>query len=99
VSEPREISLERLWHELNAAHFRGPAAQSTVEALMFSLRSGVQALGQPDTLRRLCELSDEQPRDVAVRVQRFKPHIAPAWNGEDIEVLIILRSKALAENS
>ena len=90
--------LERPWRELNAAHFRGRAAQSTVEALMFSLRSGVQTLGQLDTLRRLCELGDEQLRDVAVRVQRFEPHIAPAWSAEGIEVLIIVRSKAL-ENS
>jgi hypothetical protein len=76
------------------------AAASTVEALMYSLRErGIKALGEPDTLRRLVELSDEQLRDVAVRVQRFKPHIAPAWKAEDIEVLIVVRSKALAENS
>jgi len=93
-----DISLERAWHELNAAHFRGRVAQSTVEALMFSLRSGVQALGQPDTLRRLCELSDEQLRDVAVRVQRFQPHIAAAWEAEAVEVLIAVRSKANANS-
>jgi hypothetical protein len=39
-------------------------------------------------IRRLAELSDEQLRDVAVRSQRFKPHIAPAWKAEDIEALI-----------
>jgi uncharacterized protein YjiS (DUF1127 family) len=92
-----DASLERAWHELNSTG--GRAAQATVEALMFSLRSGVQALGRHDTIRRLSELSDQQLRDVAVRLQRFKPHIAPAWNAEEIAVLIAVRSKALAENS
>jgi hypothetical protein len=71
------------------------AAASTVEALMYSLRFGVQALDKHETLGRLRELSDEQMREVAVRVQRFQSHIAPAWKTEDVEVLILLRSKAL----
>jgi hypothetical protein len=71
------------------------AAASTVEALMFSLRSGIKALDGPMTLRRLRELSDEQLHQVAVRVQRFQPHIAPAWKTENVEVLVLLRSKAL----
>jgi hypothetical protein len=94
-----DVSLDRAWHELNAAHLRGRAAQSTFEALMFSLRSGAQTLGQPDTLWRLCGLSDAQLRDVAVRLQKFQPHIAPRWEARDIEVLILVRSKPLAENS
>jgi hypothetical protein len=93
-----DISLERAWQELNAADHHGRAAASTVEALMFSLRSGVQALGRSDTIHRLAELSDEQLRDVAVRLQKFKPHVAPAWNAEDVAVLIAVRRKAL-ENS
>jgi hypothetical protein len=40
-------SLERAWRELNTAHFRGRAAQSTVEALMYSLGSrGINALNE-----------------------------------------------------
>jgi hypothetical protein len=75
------------------------AAASTLEALMYSLRErGIKALGEPDTLRRLCELSDEQLRDVAVRLQQFQPHIAPAWKAEDIRVLITVRSKARANS-
>jgi hypothetical protein len=75
------------------------AAYATVEALMFGLRSGVQELGQSDTIRRLSELSDEQLREVVVRVQKFQPHIAPAWKPEEVEVLIAVRSKVRAENS
>src|SRR5262249_16668218 len=89
-----DVSLERAGHDLNKP--RDGAASSTIEALMFSLRQGIQALGQPDTIRRLSELSDEQLRDVAVRLQRFKPHIAPAWNADEIAVLIAVRSKAHA---
>jgi hypothetical protein len=72
------------------------AAHSTVDALLFSLRSGVGALGKPDTLRRLLELSDAQLRAVAVRLQKFQPHIATAWTADDIAVLITVRSKAHA---
>jgi hypothetical protein len=75
------------------------AAYSTVEALMFGLRSGVQELAQADTISKLSELSDDQFREVVVRVQKFQPHIAPAWKAEDIKVLIAVRRKARAENS
>ena len=93
-----DVSLDRAWHELHAARISGRAAKSTVEALMYSLRNGVDALGRPDTLRRVSQLSDAQTREVAVRVQKFGPHIAPAWTPEDVEVLITARSKINAEN-
>jgi len=88
-----DVSLDHAWRKLNAAKISGRAARSTVEALMFSLRNGVNALGRPDVLRRLSELSDMQIREVAVRVQRFKPHIAPAWTAENVRVLLAARSK------
>jgi hypothetical protein len=80
------ISLERAWRELNAAHFRGRAAQSTVEALMFSLRSGIRSLGQPETQRRISELSEEQLHEVGGRLQALK--IVKAWTAEDVERLV-----------
>src|SRR5258708_2458611 len=80
-------SLERAWAELNQRH-RSDAPQATVEALVFSLRDGIAALGRPATLRRLSELSAPQLREVAVRVQKFKPEIAQPWKPEDVEVLI-----------
>jgi hypothetical protein len=73
------------------------AADATVEALMFSLRSGVAALGQLNTQSRLAELSDEQVRRVAVRVQKFKLEIAATWKPEDVEILITVWSKLRAE--
>jgi hypothetical protein len=94
LMDPR-VSLERACHMLHAAH-AGRAAGSTVEALMYSLRAGVSALGKPETLGRLSELDDAQLREVVVRLQQFQPQIAPAWSADDIAVLITIRSKAHA---
>jgi hypothetical protein len=68
------------------SHFRGRAAQSTVEALMFSLRSrGINAFDEPETRRRISELSEEQLHDVGARLQTLK--IVKAWTAEDVERL------------
>jgi hypothetical protein len=88
----RNVSLDRAWAELN--RMSGRAADASVGALMFGFRSrGVSALEEPDTLRRLSQLSDGQLREVAVRLQKLKPEIAPAWTPEWLEVLAIVRSK------
>ena len=84
-----DVALEQAWHKLNTAHIRGRAAQSTVEALMFSLRSrGIKALDEPDTRHRISQLSEEQLHEVGARLQRLKPEIARAWTAEDIEELV-----------
>jgi|AmaraimetFIIA100_FD_contig_41_25629598_length_586_multi_6_in_0_out_0_1 hypothetical protein len=83
-----DVSLVQAHAEISADHLKGRAAASTVEALMYSLRSGVAALARSDSVYRLSELSDAQMREVAVRVQKFKPHIAPAWAAEDVQVLV-----------
>ena len=67
------VSLERAWHEFNAR--AGRVAEATVEALIFSLRNGIDALSHLDTLRRLCELDDAQLRAVVIRLQRFKARL------------------------
>jgi hypothetical protein len=80
-----DISLERAWHELKAAHFRGRAARSTVEALMYSLRErGIKALTAPDTQRRISEQSEQQLHEIGGRLQR----LARACTTEDIEQLV-----------
>jgi hypothetical protein len=96
---PKDLCLEKLRKlmaddvSLDPARISGRAARSTVEALMYSLRNGVGALARPDVLRRLSELSDAQLREVAVRVQKFEAHIAPAWTAENVRVLLAARSK------
>ena len=65
------------------------AAYSTIEALMYSLRSrGERALTESDCQRRLSELNEDQLREVAVRLQKLMPEIAAAWTPEQIEILI-----------
>jgi hypothetical protein len=80
----RSPGIEHAYAELNQ---RNHAAASTVEALMYSLRRGVNELTKPDTQRRLSELSEDQLRAACERLQNFKPEIAPAWTPEEIEAL------------
>jgi hypothetical protein len=66
---------------------RGRAAHSAVDALMYSLRRGIEAITEPDNQRRLAELSEDQLLAVCQRLQNFKPNIAPAWPPEEVEAL------------
>jgi hypothetical protein len=85
------ISLERVWHELNSTS--GRAADMTVEALMFSLRErGTKALSEPDTQRRLSQCSDAQVIEIGDRLQRLKPHIGRGpWSADQVRELIRAR--------
>jgi hypothetical protein len=74
----------------NQAAVEGRAAWSTVESLTLALRRGLAGLLEPDTRRRLAELSDEQVLDVAGRLQRLDAKIARAWSPDEIERLIEL---------
>jgi hypothetical protein len=80
----RNPDIERAHAELNQ---RNHAAVSTVEALMYALRRGVDELAKPDTQRRLSELSEDQLRAVCGRLQNLKSEIAVAWAPEEIEAL------------
>jgi hypothetical protein len=80
-----DISLERAYYEILRDR---PAPESLIDALVFSLRQGPGELTQPDTLRRLSALDADQLEAVCLRVQEFKPEIAPAWSAEDVDLLI-----------
>ena len=80
-----DISIDRTWHELEADR---TAPKATVDALMFSLRRGINELTQPSTLRRLSTLDEYQLEDVCLRVQAFQQRIAPAWSAADVDLLI-----------
>jgi hypothetical protein len=80
-----DISIDRAWHELEADR-RAPKA--TVDALMFSLRRGINELTQPSTLRRLSTMDEYQLEDVCLRVQVFQQRIVPAWSAADVDLLI-----------
>jgi hypothetical protein len=83
------ISIDRAYAEINK--LKGRAANSTVEALAFQLRSGVGVLKEASVRRRLSELSDEQLVEIGARVQRHKPEIAPVWSDDDVDTLMQLR--------
>ena len=85
------VSLERAWHKFNARP--GRAAEATVEALVLSLRNGIDALSQLDTLRRLSEIDDAQLRAVVIRLQKFKAKIAQPWTPDQVEILLAARKK------
>jgi hypothetical protein len=80
-----DISIDRAWHELEAGR---TAPKATVDALMFSLRRGINELTQPSTLRRLSTLDEYQLEDVCLRVQAFEQRIVPAWSAADVDLLI-----------
>jgi hypothetical protein len=80
-----DISIDRAWHELEADR---TAPKATVDALMFSLRRGINELTQPSTLRRLSMLDEYQLEDVCLRVQAFQQRIAPPWSAADVDLLI-----------
>ena len=84
-----DVTLERAWAEIHRAHFRGRAAESTVEALMFALRErGIAAVQEPYVRFRLAQLSEAQLIEVGDRLQRLEPHIAQAWSPDEIAELI-----------
>jgi hypothetical protein len=80
-----DISIDRAWHELEADR---TAPKATVDAVMFSLRRGINELTQPSTLRRLSTLDEYQLEDVCLRVQAFQPRIATIWSAADVDLLI-----------
>jgi hypothetical protein len=80
-----DISLERAYYEILRDR---PAPESLIDALVFSLRRGPGELTQPDTLRRLSALDADQLEDICLRVQAFRPGIAPAWSAADADLLI-----------
>jgi hypothetical protein len=88
------MSLERTWEELHAAHFRGRAAASTVEALAYSCRQGPKALEHPDNIRRLRELDKRQLKELFDRVQRsridvqYEGKAAVCWSAEQAAALL-----------
>ena len=85
------VTLERAWHEIKRPTDR--AAASTVEALVFALRRGLDAIEHPDNQQRLSKLNDPQMCEVAARLQKFMPHVAPEWTSTDVEALVSIWSK------
>jgi hypothetical protein len=85
-----DISYERAYYETLRD---GSAPEATIDALVYSLRRGINELTSPDAKRRLSELSEDQLRAVCERLRNFKPEIAPAWTPEEVEALTVIWSE------
>jgi len=66
------------------------AASSTIDALMYSLRSGTPALARSDVQQRLAALSEGQLHDICKQLQNRNPAVAASWNSADVEKLIVM---------
>ena len=68
------VSLTSAYYRIHQHHFRDHAAQSTVEAVVYELRTyGLAQLKKPNCQRRLGDLSGEQLREVIARLIRLRP--------------------------
>lgn len=85
-----DISYERAYYETLRDR---SAPEATIDALVYTLRRGINELTSPDAKRRLSELSEDQLRAVCERLRNFKPEIAPAWTPEEVEALTVIWSE------
>jgi hypothetical protein len=85
-----EMSLEPVMAHFERARRRHGAPPTTVEALMFAMRSGAKAVSESSNQRRLKELTEVQLHEVCARLQNFKSNIARAWTSAEIEGLVTI---------
>jgi hypothetical protein len=73
---PTAYEMQAMYEDtLRGAHKQYGAAGSTVEALMYELRTlGLAALAGPNCRRRVSELSPDQVRAVIERLDRLRPN-------------------------
>jgi hypothetical protein len=67
---------------------QGPAAQSTIDAVMFSLRGGTAVLSRDDVRGRLAVINEAQLLEMVELLQKRDGRIAPRWEDGDIEKLM-----------
>jgi hypothetical protein len=79
-----DISYERAYAEILRDR---SAPEALVEALVFSLRRGVNELARSDAKRRLSGLSEGQLREVCKRLLSFRPEIATPWTPQEVEAI------------
>jgi hypothetical protein len=66
----KKISLDALWAKLNAPE-RRPTPQTTIEAVIFSLRErGLGALHQPDVASRLARCDAHARAEIKTRIKK-----------------------------
>ena len=66
----------------------GPAANSTIDALMHALRGGVKALARDDVQRRVAALDERQMHDCCKELQHRNSNVAKSWTEDEVEKLV-----------
>jgi transposase len=69
-------------------HNSNSAAQSTIYALLYSLRSGAAVLSRQDVRQRLALMNDQQIHEICSLLQKRDGRIAPCWSDSEIEKLL-----------
>ena len=78
---------DALWNALNApSRFATP--QSTIDAVMYSLRGGTAVLSRDDVQRRLAVIDETQLLKMIDLLQKRDGKIAPRWSDEQVEQLM-----------
>ena len=72
----RDMTMERL------------AAQSTIDAVMYSLRGGTAVLARDDVRSRLAVIDEPQLLEMIALLQKRDGRIAPRWSNDEIEKLM-----------
>ena len=82
-----QLSLDTLWSNLNDPR-RYVTPQSTVDAVMYSLRGGTAVLLRDEVRRRLAVISESQLLKMIDALQKRDGKIAPRWLDEEVEQLM-----------
>ena len=61
-----------------------PAAQSTIDALMYSLRSGTAVLECADVKQRIAAANEGQLHDICKQLKDRNPAVAKSWSKDEI---------------
>ena len=79
--------MNALWNALNdSSRFATP--QSTIDAVMYSLRGGTAVLARDDVRHRLAAIDESRLREMIVLLQKRDGRIAPRWSDDDIGKLL-----------
>jgi hypothetical protein len=62
--------------------------QSTIDAVMYSLRGGIAVLSRDDVRCRLAVIDESRLREMIVLLQKRDGRIAPRWSDDEIEKLL-----------
>lgn len=84
------VSLAGACGEIADRYLRSnPAASSTIDALMYSLRKGPAVLGRADVQQRLIAVDEDQMRDICKQLRSRHPEVAKSWAVADVEALVL----------